>query len=309
LVGLVQCILLAGCSHEANIRRWDGIYVEGKITHSDKHALYVRTADGQTLTVPGEQIAEIDNPGTFQLILGAGLLLVTASIAASNPGHSLPAKLGYVSPSLALLGWGGYAYFRSDAMARKVARSFESPSIVPPQDMYLPAPTWNSLAASAPKISTQPSTSEPRPILPTTPLPNQPSTAVDGPLADGPLPVVYAFAPKDFETNPSMANALRCFVADVNATSLAMRGDHVEVFIFPESPMVYQRIPDLQIQGADLLVFIDLRSANPGQASMPHSFSRAIIPIDAITQNLSDLAARLELKSAKVIILNQALKR
>jgi hypothetical protein len=42
---------------------------------------------------------------------------------------------------------------------------------------------------------------------------------------------------------------------------------------------------------------------------MPHSFSRAIIPIDAITQNLSDLAARLELKSAKVIILNQALKR
>ena len=188
IAGPTCCILLSACSHEANISRRNGIYVTGRITHSDKDALYIRLADGRSQIVPGDQITDIDHPGTFQQILGAVLLLLTASVA-ENTDNSAVAKLGYMSPSIAILGWGAYAYLRSNAAAKNLGRRSMSSSIVPPpsgqtkpQDRYLPAPTWDSVSSPPPKTSTQPSKSEPRPSLPTptqpaTPSPpNQPST-------------------------------------------------------------------------------------------------------------------------------------
>jgi hypothetical protein len=122
------------------------------------------------------------------------------------------------------------------------------------------------------------------------------------------FPVVYEYWIRDFESNQPVASTLRAFVANASAKREHASDQYFEVHIIPEEPVLYQRPSDLRVLGANLDVFVDFCSidAKGKKNYLQHPDS---IPIAEITQQLLNLAGRLNVKNAKVVILNPTLQR
>ena len=145
---------VAACSTTATIHRPQGAPLDAHIVGSHENALAVRREDGRDHEVQRPAVAYIDHPGNVLALAGLGVLLVGASIIASEPQPSrgeLFATAAIIgTPSLLMIGWGGTTYLRS----KRAAARFEDETLrartPDPNRPYLPAPSWPASPPPAP---------------------------------------------------------------------------------------------------------------------------------------------------------------